>query len=117
MANEVVRDEHVEACLSGGGSMGELMRSIDWSKTPIGAVATWSPTLRAMISFLLANRFPLLLWWGPDYTSIYNDVHARARGAVGTEDHAVRALEIERRLRCSDGDPLVSVVHDLDRAR
>jgi PAS domain S-box-containing protein len=75
VANEEVRDEHVEACLSGGGSMGEIMRSIDWSKTPLGAVETWSPTLRAMISFLLANRFPLLLWWGPDYTSIYNDAY------------------------------------------
>jgi hypothetical protein len=30
-------------CLGGGGEMGALMRSIDWSKTSIGAVETWSP--------------------------------------------------------------------------
>ena len=61
--------------LAGGGEMGELMRATDWSATPIGPVESWSPTLRTMVSFLLANRFPLLLWWGPQYTSIYNDAY------------------------------------------
>jgi signal transduction histidine kinase len=55
--------------------MGALMRSIDWSQTPIGAMETWSPALRMMVSFLLANRFPLLLWWGPHYIQIYNDAY------------------------------------------
>jgi PAS domain S-box-containing protein len=55
--------------------MGAVMRATDWSKTPIGAVETWSPALRMMVGFLLANRFPLLLWWGPQYTSIYNDAY------------------------------------------
>jgi hypothetical protein len=49
---------------SGGGEMGSLMRTIDWSRTPIGPVETWSQTLRTMVSFLLANRFPLLLLVG-----------------------------------------------------
>ena len=61
------------AFLTDGGQTGELIRSIDWSKTPIGAVATWSPALRMMVQLLLANRFPLLLWWGPSYCQIYND--------------------------------------------
>ena len=55
--------------------MGAVMRATDWSKTPIGAVETWSPALRMMVGFLLANRFPLLLWWGPQYISIYNDAY------------------------------------------
>src|SRR5215813_5462627 len=54
----------------------------DWSQTPIGAIGRWSPTLRMMVSFLLANRFPLLLWWGPDYVSIYNDAY---RPILGTK--------------------------------
>ena len=29
-----------------------------------------------MVSFLLANPFPMLLWWGPQYVSIYNDAYA-----------------------------------------
>ena len=68
--------------LVGGGEMGGLIRSFDWSKTPIGPVEQWSPTLRMMVSFLLANRFPLLLWWGPHYTSIYNDAY---RPILGTK--------------------------------
>ena len=35
-----------------------------------------------MVSFLLANRFPLLLWWGPEYISIYNDAY---RPILGTK--------------------------------
>ena len=57
------------------GEMDALIRAKDWSKTPIGAPHTWSPTLRTLVSFLLANRFPLLLWWGPQYIQIYNDAY------------------------------------------
>ena len=46
--------------------MGELVRSFQWDQTSLGAPETWSPALRTMVRFLLANRFPLLLWWGPD---------------------------------------------------
>jgi PAS domain S-box-containing protein len=61
--------------LSGGGEMGELIRSIDWTKTPIGPVSKWSPALRTMVGLLLRNRFPLLLWWGPQFVQIYNDAY------------------------------------------
>lgn len=61
--------------LSGGGEMGARMRSVNWADTTLGAPDDWSPTLRVMVRFLLANRFPLLLWWGPDYISIYNDAY------------------------------------------
>jgi signal transduction histidine kinase len=35
-----------------------------------------------MVSFLLANRFPLLLWWGPRYVQLYNDPY---RPVLGTK--------------------------------
>lgn len=57
------------------GEMRTLIYSRDWSQTPLGAPETWSPTLRMMTDFLLSNRFPLLLWWGPEYISIYNDAY------------------------------------------
>jgi PAS domain S-box-containing protein len=68
--------------LIGGGEMGERIRAFDWSKTSIGSPETWSPALRMMIRFLLANRFPWLLWWGPQYVSIYNDAY---RPVLGTK--------------------------------
>jgi PAS domain S-box-containing protein len=57
------------------GEMGELVRSLDWSATPLGAPENWSPALRTIVRILLANRFPQLLWWGPEYISIYNDAY------------------------------------------
>jgi signal transduction histidine kinase/CheY-like chemotaxis protein len=70
---------------AGGGETGRLLRALDWSKTPIGPFEAWSPTLRTMVSFLLANRFPLLLWWGPHYISIYNDAYRPILGAKHPE--------------------------------
>jgi hypothetical protein len=54
-----------EDCLAGGGEMGALMRSMDWSKTPIGPVESWSLTLRTIVRLMLWNRLQIFLWWGP----------------------------------------------------
>jgi PAS domain S-box-containing protein len=61
--------------LLAAGEMGELVRSLDWSATPLGAPENWSPALRTVVRIVLANRFPQLLWWGPEYISIYNDAY------------------------------------------
>ena len=61
--------------LPAAGEMGELVRSLDWSATPLGTPEKWSPALRTIVGILLANRFPQLLWWGPEYISIYNDAY------------------------------------------
>ena len=59
-----------------------LVYAKDWSETRIGATEHWSPTLKILVDFLLADRFPPLLWWGPDYVSIYNDAY---RPILGTK--------------------------------
>jgi PAS domain S-box-containing protein len=41
-----------------------------------------------MVRFLLANRFPLLLWWGPHYIQFYNDAYRPILGAK----HPARGL-------------------------
>jgi len=68
--------------LSEGGEMGELIQAMDWAKTPLGPIDSWSPSLKMMVRFLLANRFPLLLWWGPEFIQIYNDAY---RPVLGTK--------------------------------
>jgi hypothetical protein len=65
----------IESILPGQGEMARVMRGLDWSQTPLGLVNTWSPALRMMARFLLANRFPLLLWWGPQFCQLYNDAY------------------------------------------
>lgn len=72
----------------GGGEMGALMRSFDWSNSPLGPPETWSPTLQAVTRMLLANCFPMLLWWGPDFLQIYNDAYRPVLG----DKHPAAAL-------------------------
>jgi len=64
----------------GSGEMATLMRLFDWSKTPLGPVESWSPTLKVMTRLLLANCFPMLLWWGPDFHQLYNDAYTPVLG-------------------------------------
>ncbi len=59
--------------LVGGGEMGRLVRSKDWSKTPLGPIESWPQSLRTTVSLCLASNFPIALAWGPHHVQIYND--------------------------------------------
>jgi hypothetical protein len=47
--------------LAGGGEMGALMRSVDWSRTAVGPVAHWPQSLRTALSILLETGFPMYI--------------------------------------------------------
>ncbi len=57
----------------GGGKMGELVRSMDWSRSPLGPIASWPQSLRTTVSLCLASNFPISLAWGAHHVQIYND--------------------------------------------
>ncbi|WP_264538528.1 PAS domain-containing protein [Flavobacterium sp. N1736] len=59
--------------LQGGEEMGQLMRSKDWSKTPLGDPATWPQSLCTMLAVVLNNPFGMYIAWGTEYTQLYND--------------------------------------------
>ncbi|MGQ0713071.1 MAG: ATP-binding protein [Gemmatimonadaceae bacterium] len=67
--------------LAGGGEMGELMRAFDWAATPLGPVLDWPQSLKTTVGIVLANPFPMLIWWGPDLRHIYNDAYRPILGA------------------------------------
>ena len=67
--------------LVGGGEMGDRIREFDWAGTSLGPIESWSPALRTMVRVLVANRFPHILWWGPDYIQFYNDAYRPIPGA------------------------------------
>jgi Putative transposase len=46
-----------EDCLSGGGDMGALMRSIDWSTRVFGPVAEWPQSLMTLSAEEFIRRF------------------------------------------------------------
>jgi signal transduction histidine kinase len=62
-----------EDWLVGGGEMGKLIRSMDWTKTPLGPIEFWPQSLRTTVSLCLASNFPISLVWGPNHVQIYND--------------------------------------------
>jgi PAS domain S-box-containing protein len=59
--------------LLGGGVMGELIRSKDWSATALGPIEEWPQSLRTTVSLCLASNFPINLIWGPQHIQLYND--------------------------------------------
>ncbi|RYF37770.1 MAG: PAS domain S-box protein, partial [Chitinophagaceae bacterium] len=68
------------AFLKGGGNMGELIRNHDWSKTSIGTPDQWPANLKTMVATVVAARFPMFLWWGPDLIQFYNDAFQPSLG-------------------------------------
>ncbi|MGE5723558.1 MAG: PAS domain-containing protein, partial [Acidobacteriota bacterium] len=66
---------------AGGGDLGALMRSLDWSKTPLGPISSWPQSLKTSLSICLASRFPIVLYWGPEYVVLYNDAYSTILGS------------------------------------
>ena len=69
--------------MNGGGEMGKLMRSFDWSKTSVGAPEEWLQSLRTTVSIILNSSFPMFLFWGKDLLCFYNDAYRPSLGNNG----------------------------------
>jgi PAS domain S-box-containing protein len=78
----------------GDSEMAGRMRAFDWSVTALGPPAEWPEHLRVALRLCLTSRFPILVWWGPDFTVLYNDAyipflgpakHPRSLGRPGRE--------------------------------
>jgi len=61
--------------LAGGGEMGAHMRAMDWTRTPLGSPSEWPQSLRSTVSMLLPSKAQICLFWGPDFTVLYNDAY------------------------------------------
>ncbi|MBY0522053.1 MAG: sensor histidine kinase, partial [Gemmataceae bacterium] len=78
----------------GGSEMAGRMRAFDWPATDLGPPAGWPEHLRVALRLCLTSRFPILIWWGPAFTVLYNDAfspflglarHPRFLGRPGRE--------------------------------
>ena len=93
MRTDPPEDEAPHAAFPGEGELARLTREKDWSVTDLGAVATWSQSLRSALSICLGSRFPIALYWGRSLTLLYNDAwspipgnkHPWALGMPGRE--------------------------------
>jgi PAS domain S-box-containing protein len=61
--------------LAGGGEMGERMRALDWTKTPLGPVAAWPQSLKTIVRVMLDSRYAMWMLWGPELTFFCNDAY------------------------------------------
>jgi PAS domain S-box-containing protein len=67
--------------LAGGGECGALMREHDWSNSPLGHPETWPQALKTLVGVALGSRQPMLIVWGKERTTLYNDGYAEMCGA------------------------------------
>ncbi|OTB04491.1 hypothetical protein M426DRAFT_58670 [Hypoxylon sp. CI-4A] len=56
-------------------------RSIDWTSTPLGPIENWCSELRQMANLVMGSPNPVALYWGPEYTTIYNEAYVALAGA------------------------------------
>lgn len=61
--------------LVGDGEMRNLMRTFDWSQTPLGPIESWPQSLRTTVRTLLSSRYAMWMAWGPELTFFYNDTY------------------------------------------
>ena len=66
---------------AGGGQMGAMMRSHDWSTSPLGMPDTWPQSLRSVVGLLLTSKFPMFVAWGKELGFLYNDLDIEIFGA------------------------------------
>ncbi|UTF60222.1 PAS domain-containing protein [Gilvimarinus sp. DA14] len=63
------------AAYFGDGAVASLMRSHDWSDSPLGHPDTWPQVLRTVTSLIVNSKFPMFLAWGPQLALLYNDAY------------------------------------------
>ena len=68
-------EEIPQELFAGGGEMGALIRSHDWSLSALGAVEKWSQSLKTAIGLVLGSPHPMFIWWGPQMINLYNDAY------------------------------------------
>ncbi|MBV8053559.1 MAG: response regulator [Acidobacteriaceae bacterium] len=67
--------------LRGGGEMGRLIAAKDWSHNALGPIEDWPQSLKTSVSICMASRFPIVMYWGPEYIVLYNDAYSAILGS------------------------------------
>lgn len=109
---DIPRDTREANSLAGAGETGKVVRSMDWTKTPLGPIESWPRSLRTTVSLCLASNFPISLAWGPEHVQIYNDGYwpicgkkhpaasqGRLRPFAGRSSRDATIAELERAAR------------------
>lgn len=66
--------------LEGTGELRSLIRSHDWSASPLQAPDTWPESFKTLVGFALDSKFPMFLAWGKELACVYNDAYSEILG-------------------------------------
>jgi serine phosphatase RsbU (regulator of sigma subunit) len=69
-----------DARFDAAGTLRPVYAAVDWARTPLGAPAQWSATLRNAVDLTLNTRFPVTLVWGPEFVLLYNEAYTQLIG-------------------------------------
>lgn len=90
--------------------MRAMIAEHDWAATPLGPLAGWPASLKAIVTLMLDSTEPLVIWWGRESIQIYNDAYApRVDGGRGTSALGRPAAE-SWKYGWSSIEPLIDVV-------
>jgi signal transduction histidine kinase len=84
---------HLEQFFPGDTELAALMRRLDWAKTDIGSPHLWPEHWRTALRLCLTSRIPVVMYWGPNFTVLYNDPYISFLGdtkhphVLGTPGH------------------------------
>ncbi|KAF1982437.1 hypothetical protein K402DRAFT_424545 [Aulographum hederae CBS 113979] len=53
----------------------QFTRHVDWEKSPLGPMDQWSSQLRQTVLMMIADPNPVVLYWGEEMTTIYNEAY------------------------------------------
>ncbi|KAI1081893.1 hypothetical protein F5B20DRAFT_36797 [Whalleya microplaca] len=59
----------------------QFARTRDWAATPLGPIEEWSAELRAMANMVMGSPHPAAMYWGREFTAIYNEAYVGMAGA------------------------------------
>ena len=65
----------IGSVFAGGGEMAACMRALDWSTTALGPADQWQHALRTSLRIVLGGGYAMGIFWGPDFTFLYNDAY------------------------------------------
>ncbi len=74
----------VSQIIGGTGEMADRTRAYPWDTTLLGPIERWPYELTSTVNLLLASKFPMFLWWGPELIQFYNDAY---RPSMGEDKH------------------------------
>lgn len=84
--------------------------AFDWTTTPLGEAVRWSASLKTAVGICMKSRFPMIIFWGPDFVQIYNEAYMPILGDKHPMAYGQRASDCWPEIWDAIGPMLAGVV-------